>query len=157
MGRPVIDPVKKFWSRVEKKDDNSCWEWLGSFDKDGYGQMRDGVKKVQDRGHKFSYKLHFGEIPKGMCVCHSCDNRGCVNPKHLFLGSHKDNQNDKVDKNRHAKGEIQGSSKLTEEQVNEIRNRANEGYRKLCIEFKIVPSTVYRIWHGQAWKHSLAR
>jgi hypothetical protein len=60
-------------------------------------------------------------------------------------------------KNRHAKGEVQGSSKLTEEQVADIRRRADEDYRILCKEYELVPSTVYRIWNGQAWKHSLVR
>ena len=157
MPRKPIDPEIKFWSRVEMRGDNECWPWLGSFDKDGYGQIKDGIRKVNDRAHKFSARLHFGEIPKGMCVCHSCDNRWCSNPKHLFFGSALDNQIDKVNKNRHAKGESQGNSKLTEEQVAEIRARANDSYRKICDEFKLVPSTVYRIWHGQSWKHSRAR
>lgn len=153
MARPIDDPVKKFWSRVEKRGEDECWQWLGSFDKDGYGQMRNGVLRIQDRAHKFSARLHFGEIPKGMCVCHSCDNRWCSNPKHLFFGSALDNQNDKVAKNRHAKGEQQGHSKLTEAQIAEIRSRANESYRTLCQEFDLVPSTVYRIWRNQSWKH----
>jgi len=153
MGRPIIDPVKKFWSRVEKRDENECWPWLGSFDKDGYGQMRDGIRKIQDRAHKFSARLHFGEIPKGMCVCHFCDNQWCSNPKHLFFGTQQDNIADKLSKNRQAKGEQQGLSKLTEEQIAEIRSRANESYRTLCQEFGLVPSTVYRIWRNQSWKH----
>jgi hypothetical protein len=153
MGRPIIDPIKKFWSRVEKRGDDECWKWLGSFDKDGYGQMRDGILKIQDRGHKFSFKLHNGEIPKGMCVCHSCDTPSCTNPKHLFLGTAKENVADKVKKKRHAKGESQGQHKLTENQIIEIRLRANESYKTLCKEFNLVPSTVYRIWHNQSWKH----
>jgi hypothetical protein len=153
MGRKVIDPVKKFWSRVDKKSADECWLWIGAFDKDGYGQMRDGIRKIQDRGHKFSYRLHFGVIPKNMCVCHKCDNPSCVNPNHLFLGTALDNQKDKMAKNRHAKGESQGHSKLTNEQISQIRSRANDDYKVLCSEFNIVPSTVYRIWHKESWKH----
>jgi hypothetical protein len=153
MARPIIDPVKKFWSRVDKKSDNECWNWLGSFDKDGYGQIRDGIRKIQDRGHKFSYRLHFGEIPQGMCVCHTCDNRACTNPNHLFIGTHKDNIQDKMNKNRQAKGEMQGHHKLTNEQIDSIRSRMNENYKELCQEFNVVPSTIYRIWRKDSWKH----
>jgi hypothetical protein len=153
MARPIDDPVKKFWSRVEKRGEDECWQWLGSFDKDGYGQMRNGVLRIQDRAHKFSARLHFGEIPKGMCVCHSCDNKWCSNPKHLFFGTQQDNIADKMAKNRQAKGEQQGHSKLTEAMIAEIRSRANESYRTLCQEFDLVPSTVYRIWRNQSWKH----
>ena len=152
MGRPTLNPIEKFWSRVEKGD--GCWKWLGSFDKDGYGQIWDGAIKKNRRAHTFSAELHFGSIPNGKIVCHSCDNPSCANPDHLFFGTHADNCLDKILKNRQAKGESQGHSKLTEEQVKAIRERAQEGYRKLCDEFKLVPSTVYRIWHGQAWKHS---
>ena len=157
MPRKTLDPEIRFWSRVEKRGENDCWEWKGSFDKEGYGQMRNGVLRINDRAHRFSARLHFGEIPKGQCVCHKCDNPSCVNPKHLFIASPIDNHNDKMSKNRHVKGELQGHSKLTEQQVAEIRNRMNESYRTLCNEYNLAPSTVYRIWHGQAWKHSIAR
>jgi hypothetical protein len=156
MGRKVIDPVKKFWSKVEKKDDDSCWNWLGSFDKDGYGQIWDGHAKKMKRAHKVSAELHYGNSNERI-VIHFCDTPSCCNPNHLSYGTHLENCHDKIAKNRHAKGETQGHSKLTEAQVADIRSRAKEGYKKLCLEFKLAPSTVYRIWHGQSWKHSLAR
>jgi hypothetical protein len=156
MGRPKLDPIQKFWSRVDRRGDDECWSWLGSFDKDGYGQIWDGHAKKGRRAHKMSAAIHFGERD-GHVVCHTCDNPECTNPKHLFYGTVRDNNDDKMAKNRHAKGEIQGSSKLNEKQVADIRNRINEDYRILCEEYELVPSTVYRIWNGQAWKHSLAR
>lgn len=148
--------VEKFWAKVDCRADNECWPWGGAPDKDGYGQIWDGYAGKMKRAHKVSAEIHHGES-NGRIVMHSCDMPSCCNPAHLSYGTNADNVADKVSKNRHAKGESQGHSKLTEAQVNEIRRRANEGYRKLCNEFQLAPSTVYRIWHGQAWKHSLAR
>jgi len=156
MARPKINVIDKFWAKVNKRSDDECWFWLGASDKDGYGQIWDGYAGKMKRAHKVSAEIHHGHA-NGRIVMHSCDNPSCCNPNHLSYGTTMDNQNDKVAKNRHAKGEMQGHHKLTEAQVLEIRQRANEGYRKLCDEFQLVPSTVYRIWHGQAWKHSLAR
>ena len=156
MGRPKLDSKTKFWLNVDKRLDNECWVFLGGKDKDGYGQFWDSDNQKQTRAHVYSAKLHLGESPAMLCVCHTCDMPSCVNPSHLFYGTQRQNIADKVDKNRQAKGEAQGHHKLTEAQVSEIRQRASEGYRKLCEEFQLVPSTVYRIWHGQAWKHSHA-
>lgn len=156
MGRKKINLVDKFWEKLDKRADNECWLWTGSFDKDGYGQIWDGFNKKMKRAHKVSAEIHHG-IANGRIVIHSCDIPSCCNPAHLSYGTHRENCHDKILKNRHAKGEIQGHSKLTEIQVNEIRSRASEGYRKLCTEFKLVPSTVYRILNSQSWKHLFAR
>lgn len=156
MGRKKINVIDKFWAKVDRRGADDCWPWLGAPDKDGYGQIWDGHAAKMKRAHKVSAEIHHGPAD-GRVVMHSCDDPSCCNPAHLFYGSHADNCADKVAKNRHAKGERQGHSKLTEEQVAAIRDRASDGYRALCAEFQLAPSTVYRIWHGEAWKHSSAR
>ena len=100
---------------------DQCWEWQDSKDKDGYGKMRVGKRKV--RAHRLSYKLFVGDVPDDMLVCHKCDNPGCVNPSHLFLGSYLDNNRDSHKKGRGADqtGENNHRSKLTWRDVREIR------------------------------------
>lgn len=154
MGRPRIPSEHKFYAKIEKS--NGCWKWIGSFDRDGYPLFWDGDIQKMKRGHQYSYELHHGER-NGKCVMHTCDNPSCVNPAHLVLGSHADNCADKIAKDRHAKGETQGSSKLTEADVKVIKSRRSESYKIICEDFGLVPSTVYRIWNNQSWKHSNAR
>jgi len=126
--------VRRFWSRVVRCEGDGCWIWQGRREeKMGYGRFLFGEGSLY--AHRISYHLTVGPIPRGLCVCHRCDNPPCVNPDHLFLGTQKDNIADAITKGRQAKGLTHGSvthpglhrgeknpsAKLTEVEVSQIR------------------------------------
>lgn len=135
--------ARHFWSLVLKGPD--CWEWQGTIAKNGYGRIGSNY------AHRFSAALHGLDIT-GKLVCHTCDNRMCVNPKHLFTGTARDNIFDMVVKSRHAKGERKRQAKLTNAQILQIRSAPGK-QRDIAAEFGISQSRVSIIKSGKAWKH----
>jgi len=106
---PIIPTADRFWSKVSiSKDDSHCWTWTGGTCK-GYGTFRGPRPEYRlMRANRMAYILEHGEIPKGMIVRHTCDNPACVNPKHLILGTHKDNTRDMFERGR-ARNQFSGS------------------------------------------------
>lgn len=139
--RPTIEA--RFWGHVLQGA--ACWEWQGPIKTpQGYGWLNASGKALY--AHRVSYSLHFGSIPAGLYVCHHCDNRRCVRPDHLFLGTHAENMADAARKGRLA-------SKLTEADVRAIRRRvaAGEPATHVSTSFGVHPSYATRIVHGRAW------
>lgn len=131
---------------------NNCWEWQGSLDPRGYGRMT--VQKTNRLVHRLSYEAFVCPIPNGMCVLHHCDNPKCCNPDHLYIGTKKDNSDDKIarGRDRKARGEQHHNAKLTDSSVRQIRNAAGSE-RAIARIFGISPRNVGFIRHGQSWRH----
>lgn len=114
------------------------------------------VGGVTMRAHRVSWEIHFGQIPKGLCVLHRCDNPPCCKPEHLFLGSVVDNVADRCKKGRTANGERHGSSRLSESDVREIRGMYSRGksigFKLIARKFGVTPMTVKRAVAGITWK-----
>jgi len=162
--------VRLFWSNVDQNGsrqrhmNSRCWEWIGGHS-DGYGRIiAFGGSRL---AHRISWMIHKGEIPeiensdvRGTCVLHRCDNRSCVNPNHLFVGTHRDNMRDMAEKGRCVSNPMVGEecnlAKLTNAQVRFIRSsHANVTQSYLAKIFGINQSQISRIINGKVWTHVL--
>lgn len=165
----------RFWSRVDRENGpvhptlgTPCWPWTRTLCEWGYGRVRVpvalGGRLV--RAHRVAWELQYGEIPPGMHVLHKCDNPACQRGDHLFLGTNDDNVRDKVAKGRQARGaalkpelrargERNGSARLTENDVREIRARVAAGERQsdMAQRFGVTSASVWQIVHRVHWAH----
>ncbi len=133
----------RFWSKVKRGPE--CWEWQAGCSPTGmYGSFC--YKGKPEGAHRVVYQMGHGDIPKGMCICHHCDNKKCVRPSHLFLGTYRDNLIDSLNKN------LRSRVKLTNRQVLEIRKDPRRiGY--IGRAYNIDNTTVSRIKNRTRWGH----
>lgn len=153
----TLPEIERFFKFVKKG--NGCWIWMGHKDNAQYGRFT--IRNVSALlAHVVSYLLHNGPIKNGLHVLHTCDNPSCVNPKHLWLGTHQDNMNDRDKKGRGVirptdRGEESNFAKLKDEHVIEIRRCVSLGakQRDMAKRFGVKDSCVSSIINNKTWKH----
>lgn len=158
-GKKPKDPTERFWSKVDKS--GNCWNWTGLKFHFGHGSFSIGSRWDNSNrsigAHRYSWEIHNGKIPNKLCVLHKCDNPSCVKPEHLFLGTRLDNNIDMKHKGRikTLRGQFNGASKLTSDEVNEIRKLYSKNFRisDLAIKFNISTGNVRHIVRRESWKH----
>lgn len=134
------------------KPDQGCINHGGAINSSGYGVV--SVKGKTKYAHREAYKKYFGAIGDGLVVMHNCDNKACVNPLHLSQGTHSDNMKDMTSKERQARGESHGRSKLTSQQVKAIRE-STETCRALGARYNVHNTTISEIKRGVIWDDAL--
>jgi hypothetical protein len=146
----ALTPEQRFWAYVDVSGD--CWEWQGARGSKGYGAFQ--LRTRQETAHRVAWRLHFGPIPEGLFVCHSCDNPPCVNPAHLFLGTPADNAADREVKGRRKSlvGERHQNAKLTWADVCEVRRLYADGLlqRQIAERFGVTQPLVSMILSGRS-------
>lgn len=152
--KPLAD---RFWKQVYKAAPNGCWHWTGAKCGSGYGTIKVGKKRRQMLSHRLAWLLTHHSLPDERLVLHGCDNRICVNPEHLSLGTHLDNSIDCQSKGRRAKttwatGESNGRAKLSTTDVVAIRQSA-ASHVFLAVQFKITPTAIMNIRKRKLWRH----
>ena len=147
---------QRFWRMVKKTED--CWMWSGGKRANGYGQISEGGRGSRSlSAHRVSYELHYGPIPDGLVVMHSCDNPACVNPHHLSVGTYKENTHDMIAKGRKRTvapvGAENGKSILSEQEVLYIRANGHKSHAQLGREIGVSPNCVRGVRIGRTWSH----
>lgn len=142
--------ILNFVKHVKLNHTTGCWEWLASKTKFGYGQFQN------TQSHRWIYQyVHNKVLPIDIVVCHTCDNPSCVNPKHLWQGTQKQNIQDMFNKKRNpppTRGELDGMAKLTAQKVKQIRTSPLSG-KELARLYDVTPQTICDIRKRRSWRH----
>lgn len=135
--------------------ESGCWLWIGATYNSGYGQIK--TPKKSFRAHRVALMLSGVNLQDDQLALHKCDNKLCVNPDHLYAGTHQENMDDANERKRRVCGEKHHSSKLTADDVSAIRKRLANGETQIAIakEYGIHQSTVYEIKSEKIWRHIL--
>lgn len=167
---PRKSEEQRFWEKVDVKEENECWLWLGSKDKDGYGwfsyeshgSAEQKSKTISSHRYSLMLKLNNKELPSSVFARHTCDQPSCVNPHHLVEGSAKDNSADMTERNRQAKGELNGQAKMTEQIAKKIleeytadkqNGRLYGSLERLAKKYNLQKQALYKLTSGKTWKH----
>ena len=156
---PRIDPKVRFWRHVDRgSSEDDCWFWTGALSRKGYGWFKLDPQEEPISAHRAAWLLLVGPIPDGMFVCHHCDNRQCVNPDHLFIGTCADNIHDMWAKGRASqngkKGEQHYNAKFTNEQVQEIRchyQQGTESISSIARRYGVNQSCISKMIGRKSW------
>lgn len=150
----LTTPIEeRFWSKVDIRGDDECWEWLAGKDKNGYGIIQLNGRSV--KAHRIAYLLRYGLIDNNLLVCHKCNNRSCENPAHLYQGTPQDNATDRVNADKHPKGERNYSAKLAEQQVIKIIELLKNGksHKFIAEAYKVSKGAIRNINKMKSWKY----
>ncbi len=152
--RKPIDPVRRFWVKVDIRGPDECWLWMASLSGNGYGKF--WLEGRSRQAHQLAYEYGTGKlIPEGMDTMHSCDTPACCNPSHLSPGTRRENLHDRDQKGRGLFGEHHHQAVLTEVQVREILKKYEFGRAQadLIREYNVSTGTIYGIVTRRTWRH----
>jgi hypothetical protein len=148
----VVEP-DRFWANADRPHGpDECWPWKNSTAAGGYGMIR--TKAGRLKAHRVAYRLAHGPLTEGMSVCHTCDNPACVNPAHLYQGTHKQNMRDRAARGRGGdlRGERNGRARLTDDDIRAIR-ASDATNVALAAAFGVSDVMVSKVRRGVAWRH----
>ena len=152
-GRQARPLAERFWEKVDVRSQDACWKWLASTKQGGYGKIMGDDGRFY-LAHRVAYELLIGVIPPGLLLCHRCDNSGCVNPAHMFIGTQADNLKDMRAKGlgNPPCGTRHPRARLTEQLVTQIRSD-HRSHRQLAKVLGISKSAIGMAKAGVTWKH----